>query len=258
MVDSAIQIGRFSLATSDLVWLSLGAAGIGFSKSGFSGVSMVHVIVFAFVFGARESTGILLPMLIVGDLLAVKFFGHHVQWKQVARLMPPAVIGVILGTSLMTVMDESIFKPMVGTIVMALTCIQILRLWNPKCFEHVPHSRWFVWTIGILAGITTMIANAAGPVIAIYLLAISLPKYEFVGTSAWFFLTLNTFKVPFSLALGLIDWSSVLLNGLLAPCILAGMLIGRVCVQRVPQKWFDGLLLVFTAIASLKLMGLFG
>jgi uncharacterized membrane protein YfcA len=108
-----------------------------------------------------------------------------------------------------------------------------------------------------MAGITTMLANAAGPVIALYLLAVALPKLELVGTSAWLFLVVNVFKLPFSYSLGLIDVNSLLIDVVFAPAIIGGMLLGRWSVKRIPQKAFDILLLAFTAIAALRLIGNF-
>jgi uncharacterized protein len=236
--------------------LIIGAFGIGFAKSGFAAVSMVHVIAFAYVFSAKQSTGILLPLLIIGDILAVIYFGKHVKWNYVWRLMFPAAIGVGLGTALMDVLDERAFKPLVGTIIFGLTCMQIVRYFKPNFLENVPHAKWFIWTIGILAGVTTMVANAAGPIIAIYFVAVALPKFEFTGTSAWYFLILNTFKVPFSMYLNLISVESVLLDLSLGPIVFLGLLTGRMAVHHIPQKWFNALLLAFTAIASLRLMGI--
>ena len=245
------------LDLSTIILLCLAALCIGISKSGLAGLSMVHVIVFAFVFGTRASTGVLLPLLIVGDVLAVYFLGCHVQWNYVRKLLPSSMIGVVLGTMLMGRLDEGSFRPLVGAIILTLTCIQILRIWKPDWFDKVPHSPWFAWTMGTTAGVTTMVANAAGPVIALYLLAISLPKKEFVGTSAWFFLILNLFKVPFSFGLGLILPETLLLDLVLAPCILVGLLFGRWFVAKISQRWFNVLLLIFTGIASLRLLGLF-
>lgn len=245
------------LTPLNLSILLLGAFGIGFAKSGFAAVSMVHVLTFAYVFGARPSTGILLPLLIIGDVLAVLYFGKHVKWDYVWRLMPPALIGVALGTLLMDHLDEKAFKPLVGFIIFVLTCLQIVRYFKPHFLENVPHAAWFIWTIGILAGVTTMVANAAGPIIAIYFVAVALPKFEFAGTSAWYFLFINSFKVPFSIYLKLISWQSVLLDLSLAPMVLVGLLVGRLAVHRIDQKWFDALLLCFTASASLGLMGLY-
>lgn len=247
-----MQLSELSFAQILLVFIA--AAGIGFSKSGFAGVGMIHVVIFAFVFGARLSTGILLPLLIVGDLCAVKLFGAQVQWPYIRRLLVPALIGVIVGWQLLDRLDESSFKPLVGSIILALTSMQWMRIWRPRLFENVPHAHWFAWSLGLLAGITTMLANAAGPVIALYLLAVALPKYQLIATSAWFFLILNVLKLPFSASLGLIDSSTLLLNVAFAPAVALGMIVGRWLVHRIPQRLFDSILLIITAAAALRLI----
>jgi uncharacterized membrane protein YfcA len=94
-------------------------------------------------------------------------------------------------------------------------------------------------------------------VFAIYCVAVALPKMEFVGTSAWFFLIVNAFKVPFSVALGLIHGGTLLLNAVLSPFIVAGVFAGRWLTGRIPQRLFDGLLLAFAAVAALRLIGIF-
>ncbi|WLD11471.1 sulfite exporter TauE/SafE family protein [Planctellipticum variicoloris] len=235
----------------------LAAAGIGISKSGLSGVSLLHVLIFAFLFGARDSTGVVLPMLIVGDVLAVATFRQHARWDYIRRLLPPAAAGVVAGSLLIGQLSESQFKPLVGIVILLLTVLQLVRLWRPNLYEHVPHQTWFVWMIGLVAGITTMLANAAGPIMALYLVAVALPKFELVGTSAWFFLAINVFKVPFSAGLGLIHADTLALNVVLVPFIAAGLLAGRWLVTRIPQKIFDGFLLVFAAVAALRLVGVF-
>ncbi len=244
------------LSSYDCLLLILATAGIGVSKSGFAGVSLLHVVIFAFVFGALDSTGVLLPLLVAGDCLAIWFYGKKVEWPQVRRLLPPALVGVVLGALMMNRLDEAAFKPLIGFIILGLTALQISRIWRPHLFEHIPHQAWFAWTLGLLAGVTTMLANAAGPVVALYLLAVSLPKLEFVGTSAWFFLIVNVFKLPFSYSLGFIDHQSLAIDIIFAPGILLGMLLGKWMVQRIPQKLFNSLLLAFTGFAALRLIGL--
>jgi uncharacterized membrane protein YfcA len=242
-----------------LQWLLavLGALGIGVAKSGFSGVSMLHVLIFAYLFGAKPSTGVVLPMLIVGDLLAVRNFQRHARWDYIRKLLPPAMIGVIIGALLVNRINEQQYKPLIGGIIFTLTALQLLRLWRPALFEHVPHTHWFAWTMGLLVGTTTMLINGAGPIAAMFFVAVSLPKLEYVGTSAWLFLIINCFRVPFSAALGLIHRDTLLLNALLAPAIAVGLLTGRWLVHRIPQRLFDGLLLAFAAVAALRLIGIF-
>lgn len=243
------------LSGLDWALLALGATGIGLSKSGLAGVSLLHVLIFAFVFEARASTGVLLPLLIVGDLSATWLVGRGVAWDYVRKLLPPALVGVVIGWWLLDRLEESAFRPIIGTIILALSVGQWLRMRRPDLFMQVPHSQWFVLTMGILAGVTTMLANAAGPVVALYLLASALPKTPLIATSAWFFLILNTSKVPFSMNLGLIDSGTLVVNLLLAPAVLAGLLAGRWIVHRIPQRLFDSLLLLFSAVAALRLIG---
>lgn len=244
---------------SALQWFlaAVGAACIGVGKAGLSGMGLLPVIIFAFLFGARASTGIVLPMLLVGDVTAVRVFHQHARWDYIRRMLPPACIGVMVSAWYMRSLDEAVYKPIIGGIILGLTILQVVRMQKPLWFGRVPHTRGFAWTIGLIAGGATMLANGAGPVFALYCLAVSLPKLELVGTSAWFFLILNGFKIPFSAALGLIHGSTLLLNLILSPLIVLGLLFGRWVTKRIPQRAFDRLLLAFAALAALRLMGLF-
>lgn len=239
---------------TDAILLFIAACGIGFSKSGFAGVSLLHVLIFAHIFGAKASTGVLLPMLVIGDILAIVFFGKRGEWSHIRKLLPPTMLGVLLGTLFMTWLEESAFKPLVGCIILVLCSIQLTRTLRPNAFEKLPHAAWFAWSLGLLAGITTMIANAAGPIVALYLLAVALPKMELVGTSAWLFLLINVFKLPFSYGIGLIDIQSLMVNLCFSPAIVLGMLGGRWAVTRLPQRLFDSLLLAFTFVAAIRLL----
>jgi uncharacterized membrane protein YfcA len=232
------------------------ALGIGISKSGIAGMSLLQVLIFAFLFGARESTGVVLPMLLLGDVCAVRIFHQHARWTYVRRMLPPACLGVIIAAIVMRGLDEAVYKPIIGVIILSLTVLQVMRAVRPQWFGHVPHAIWFTWTIGLIAGAATMLANAAGPIFMIYCLAVALPKFELVGTSAWFFFIINAFKVPFSVALGLIHGGTLLLNAILSPAILSGIFIGRWLTAHIPQRLFDGLLLAFAFAAALRLVGI--
>lgn len=242
------------ITITDWLLLAIAAFGIGITKSGFSGVSMVHVILFAFVFGARNSTGIVLPMLIAGDIFAMSVYGKHANWRYVRRMMLPTLIGVVIGWLMMFRLPEAYYRPLIGAIIFGLTVLQIIRLWKEKWLADVPHAAWFAWSMGIFVGLTTMLANAAGPVFGLYLLAIGLPKLEFVGTAAWFFLLLNIVKIPFSWSLGLIRLDTLALNAMLIPLIGLGLWVGTRIIRKIPQRLFDSLILVLTGVASLKLL----
>jgi uncharacterized membrane protein YfcA len=245
------------LSLSQWLLAVVAAIGIGIAKAGFAGVSLLYVVIFAFIFGARDSTGIALLLLLVGDIGAVAAFRQHARWEYVRRMLPPACVGVVIGFLLMGRLSEAAFRPTVGGIILVLTALHLLRLARPSWFGTVPHGRTFAWTMGVMAGITSMLANASGPIIALYALAVGLPKLEFVGTNAWFFLIINAFKVPFSYSLGLVRTDTLLLNAALAPPIALGVVLGRWMTHRIPQRLFDTLLLIFAAAAALRLVGTF-
>jgi uncharacterized protein len=246
-----------TLSPTQWILAAIAAVGVGFSKAGFNGFSLVHVLVFAWLFGARGSTGIVLPMLIFGDITAVRTFHQHAQWRYIRRMLPPACIGVGIGSIVMSRISDAAYKPVIGWIILALAALHLVRSARPAWFGEVPHSRWFAWAIGLIAGMTTMMANAAGPIFSIYALAVGLPKFELVGTSAWLFFILNVFKVPFSYALGLIQGPTLLLNLVLLPPIIVGLLLGRWLTRIMPQRIFNDLILGFAALAALRLIGLF-
>ena len=233
----------------------LAAFGMGIAKGGLAGISLMHVVILAFLFGARDSTGVVLPMLIVGDICAVGMLRQHTRWDYVRRMLPPACIGVVIGWALMGRVSDATFKPIIGWVILSLALMQLARMVRPDWFAHVPHNRLFAWGMGLLAGVATMLANAAGPIFGLYALAVGLPKFEIVGTSAWFFFILNSFKVPFSLGLGLIHAQTLLFNLAMAPVIVIGVFSGRWLTHQLPQRLFDSFLLAFAAIAALRLIG---
>lgn len=243
-----------------LQWLLAGFSAfcIGFAKSGFSGASLINVLIMAELFGPRESTGVVLPMLICGDILSVIAFHQHARWPLVWRMLPPTLVGIVGGYVLMLKLTNGhVFGPIIGWIVLTMVVLQAIRRWYPKAFEKAPHTRGFAWSMGFSAGVTTMLANGAGPIMNLYFLSIDIPKYALVGTGAWMFLILNSLKVPFSWQLGLIHGSSLLFNLVLIPAIVLGTFAGRWLIRVVPQNLFEALLLLFAGVAALRMIGVF-
>lgn len=229
--------------------------GIGLAKSGLAGMGLVPVLIFASLVGARDSTGVMLPLLIVGDVLAAVSYREHAQWTTLGRMLPPAAIGIAAGAWMLRDLDAAEFRPVLGWIIIGLALLHFVRARRPEWFGRVPHSLGFAWAVGLLAGMTTMLANAAGPIIVLYALAIGLPKLAFAGTIGWFFLVVNLFKVPFSVGLGLLDAEAVLLTLVLSPAVASGLFAGRWVVQKMPQQVFNYLLLAFSLVAALRLIG---
>jgi uncharacterized membrane protein YfcA len=176
-------------------------------------------------------------------------------WKYLISLVPWVLIGIIIGYFVLNQINSDQLKPLIGVIVLALIILHISRERLGERFtKALPKSIWFTLSMGILAGFTTMIGNAAGGVMAVYLLMKGLPKNEFVGTGAWFFMFVNLIKIPFYISLGLITVDSITFNAWLIPTIIIGAVIGIKVVPLIPQKAFQTLILGFALIGALRLI----
>jgi uncharacterized membrane protein YfcA len=237
---------------------------VGIGKTGVSGLGMLPVAIYAQLVPARQASGLLLPLLIVADVVAVLSFHHHAQWRHLLRLFPWTGVGVVAGYFAMGRINDRQAAVLTGVIILVLAALHMQRKRSfstnsqlPISTPQLPTTNYSVVAtaaVGILAGFTTLIANAAGPLMAMYLLAMRLPKLEFVGTSAIFFLVLNVFKVPFMADLGLINFDSLGTNLALAPAVVAGALLGRRILARLNQRWFEHLALALAAAAGVKLL----
>ncbi|WP_438482635.1 sulfite exporter TauE/SafE family protein [Oleiharenicola lentus] len=234
--------------------LVVGAAVAGFSKTGIPGTSILFVAIFPNIIPARQATGVVLPLLVLADLFAFFVYRKNLQWRRVGTLMPWALAGVLLGWWALGLVNDAQMSRVIGAI---LAVMLALHLWRQRgqadeAARHAP--AWFAPVMGLFAGLTTMMANAAGPVMALYLLAMRLNKLEFLGTGAAFFLVINWIKVPFMVHLGLINMESFKLNLWLFPAVAAGALLGRPVVERVNQRMFESVVLVLAALAIVKLL----
>jgi len=235
---------------------ALGAFLVGFSKTGIPGLGILSVAIFALVFPARESVGLVLVILICGDIVAISTYRRDASWSHLLRLFPWAAAGVVLGYFALGRVDDIQMRHLIGVILLGLVVFQYIRSRRPvdSDNEAQPARPWLAPVAGITAGFTTMVANAAGPVMVLYLLAMRLPKIVFVGTAAWYFFALNVFKVPFSASLGLINPSSLGVSLLLGPFAMAGALVGRPVVERLNQRLFELIALALTFVAALLMI----
>ncbi|CAM3914240.1 sulfite exporter TauE/SafE family protein [Alkalicoccus chagannorensis] len=237
-------------------WLLVAAAAllIGMSKTALPTLGIFVAALMATVFPARESIGIVLPMLLTADVVAVLYYRRNADWKTLFRLIPWVSGGLAGGFIFLFIFTVS--RPVeiaIGSIVLAMV---LLQLWNT--YRGSPEvrgaSKLFTAVLGTLAGFTTMIGNAAGPVMAVFLLSAGLTKKGFVGTGAWFFLTVNLIKIPLYTSLGLITTSTLQLNLAMIPLILIGTLAGIVFLKKLPQRLFNIIILLLSVLGALQLL----
>ncbi|MFE0325897.1 sulfite exporter TauE/SafE family protein [Streptomyces sp. NPDC058960] len=242
-----------------LAALAAAALLVGFSKTAVSGANTVSLAVFAAVLPARASTGVLLPILIVGDVLAVLTYRRHAHWPTLWRLFPAVAAGVVVGTLFLVWADDAVVRTSIGAILLLMAAVTVWRRRHADRDDEpdavtTRAGRIKARSYGVLGGFTTMVANAGGPVMSMYLLSAGFRKLGFLGTSAFFFLIVNVSKVPFSAGLGLIDGRSLLLDAALAVFVLPGAAIGRWAVNRINQRLFEQLVITATVVGALQLL----
>jgi uncharacterized membrane protein YfcA len=239
------------------IFAALGAFMVGVSKSGITGLSILSVALFTHIFpSSKQASGIVLPLLIFGDFVAVLSYRRHTQWHYLWRLFPFTAAGVVLGYFALGAVSDRHARLMIGIIIVALAALSYWRRYRSNQSDpDGNHRSWvFAAAVGVVAGFITLVANAAGPLMAIYLVSMRLPKMEYVGTAAVFFMCLNLFKVPFMVSLGLITVHSFGFNLLLAPAVVIGAFVGRWLVVRVNQALFDKLVLFLSAVGGVLLL----
>lgn len=228
---------------------------VGISKTGIPGLGILNVAIFALVFPARESVGLVLIILLCGDIVAACSYRHDASWPHLWRLFPWAAAGVVVGYFVLEYVDDIQMRRLIGIILLGMVIFQYVRSRYTAQSDGIPPVYpWLGPLAGVTAGFTTMVANAAGPVMVLYLLSMRLPKIVFVGTTAWYFLVLNIYKIPFSASLGLINSPSLGVSLPLGAFAVLGALLGRPIVERLNQRVFELIALFLTFIAALVML----
>lgn len=223
---------------------------LGATKSGLTSLSTLNVALLAFVFGSKVSTGIFLPMLIIGDILAVLYYKRAVHWQSLWRLSPFVVVGVLIGAWIGRDLDEAIFKKLMAAIIILIVAATFLL--ENKPLTNVSNARWFSGIMGISTGFTSMVGNQASGFSTAYLMSMRLSKLHFIGTNAWLFFFLNIFKLPFHIfSWHTVNLSSIKVNTVLIPFLVVGFYTGAFIVKQLDDARYRKLILWLTAIAAL-------
>lgn len=244
-------------------WAALGfcAIVIGLSKTGVNGAATIAVPILALIFGARESTGMILPMLCAADLLAVIYYRRSAAWNYILRLLPWALAGFAAALFVDSLVPAKYFRVLIGI------CIALglaVMLWSdlkqkrgapPASEDSVPKARLPRFLaqafFGVAGGFSTMIGNAAGPVMSVFLLSMRLPKAVFVGTAAWFFMIINYLKIPVQIfAWHNISLQSLRIAALMLPCLILGAALGVILVKKISERYYRILVYVMTLIST--------
>jgi uncharacterized protein len=244
----------FDLTHSQMLIVASVAMLIGMAKTGVHGAGMLAVPLLATVFGGQLSSGIMLPILLLADVMGVWYYHRHASWKHLRILFPWAAMGVVAGTVIGSYIDDHIFKIVMATTIVISVMI-MLWLEKMKTPEEIPDKKSFAIATGIAGGFTSMVGNLAGSVMSVYLLSVRLPKNAFIGTTAWFFLVVNWFKVPFHVFV----WKTIHLNTVLfslatLPLIILGAYLGIILVRKLTDSVYRWFIIVMTLISAVGMV----
>ncbi len=230
----------------------LSAFFIGLSKAGLRGIDMMNVTIMAIVFGSKASTGIVLPLLCVADIIAVIYYHRHAQWNHFWKLIPWMAIGILVGVYVGKDMNEVLFRKIMAIII--ITTVFIMVALEIRKNQIIPTNKFFVANMGLAAGFTTMLGNLAGAFSNIYFLAMRMPKNDFIGTASWVFLVINLFKLPFQVFF----WKNITPESLytdlfLLPSVVIGFWIGVKIVSKIKEDNYRKVVIVLTFLGALAI-----
>ncbi len=237
-------------------WLLVIAASlfIGMSRTVYSGLALIFIPLMAAAFGGKVSLGIILPLLCFGDVFAVSWYRRQADFRAILKLLPWTFTGMLAG--LLTVKDisDGTFKRIIALIV--LVCLVLMFLQDRRRSETArSYPLWVSVLSGLAAGFTTMIGNAAGPIMTVYLLSKGLGKNSFIGTTAWFFLIVNLSKLP----LQAFFWKNMNAAGFtldlaLFPVVLLGAFLGLKIAGKIPEREFRIFIYVVSVFSAIFLL----
>ncbi|WP_136193716.1 sulfite exporter TauE/SafE family protein [Actinomyces procaprae] len=240
------------LSTPTWIILIVAAAAIGLAKTALPGAATLAVALFATVLPAKESTGTMLVLLLVGDVLAIVMYRRDADWGTLRRLVPGVLTGVLLGALFLRVASDEVTQRFIGVLLIALIVITLVLMRLPRPPQIQGRAGRAVY--GTLAGFTTMAANAGGPVTTMYFLASRFSVATFLGTTAWFYFIVNLVKLPFSIGLGIIRPDTLWMDLALVPVVVVAALGGHRLARHMDNRVFDPLVTVLTVLSAAYLL----
>lgn len=226
---------------------------LGISKAGLKGIDILIVTILVLVYGAKPSSGILLPLLCVGDIVAVIYYRRHVNWLHLLRLLPWMAAGVIAGVWVGNEIDEATFKKIMAAIIVLAIVVMLFN--ELRKSQEIPQNKALAAILGLSAGFTTMLGNLAGPFANLYFLLVRFDKNEFIGTAAWLFLFINLFKVPFHLFVWeTISKPTLLISTILVPVTLVGFVVGVRAIKYIKDEIYRKMIIALTLIGAFVIL----
>jgi len=248
--SAKLIFGSFELSFE--LWVMLAAGVItGFSKFSVGGMGLLILPVIMIAFEGPQALGIILPMYIITDLLAVASYRKNISWTLLGRLLPLCAAGMLLGGWLLSHLDTHQFTLLLAFMIIAMLVLSIVMDNLESSFMRHPV---VASVIGFIGGIVSMMSNAAGPLFSLYFMEQKLDKVTYVSTRSWAFLLINLAKIPMLLSLGLLTVESTMTSLQAIPGLVVGALIGYWLLKKLNLTQFKWMIRIMASIAATKLM----
>lgn len=230
----------------------------GFSKTAMPVAGVLAGPLLAATIGATTAAGLMVPLLVLGDLFALGYYRQHADWRLIRKLVPGVLLGFAITGLLFRFLPTSTLGRIIGLLILSSLGLELWQRWQDRHREDhqlVPmRSKAGIIFFGSLAGMTTMAANAGGTAMTLYLVKMRVSMLAFMGTSAWFFFVLNLVKIPVLAPLGFITRETLVADVWLAGLIVVGALVGVAVFRRMNQRVFTTAALVLSGVAAVYLV----
>lgn len=247
-----------------LFWILVAIAIIiqGISKSGFAGgAGILSLPLMMLVMPVDKVAACLLPLLVLCDLNAIYHHRHNRDWPQIMQIYVPSCLGIVLGALVWWKIGREgvefyslLIKRMVGVIAIVFGLYILAKDQSMAWVARHRAGKKTAMVTGVLAGFTSTIAHAAGPIVSLYMYSQGFNKTLFVGTVAWTFTLINLTKLPFYAWAGLVDTSVLWFDAWLVVLIPLGSWLGHWMHHRVSEWWFSRIIMVLTLLAGVQLL----
>lgn len=238
------------------VFLAFGALTFGLSKSAVAGFGVIGVIIFAIILPGKQLTAAIVPLALIADASAGLIYRKHANWKSILTMLPFTILGLVVGWLILDKIDDWTARKLIGIIILSLCSF---HFWRNRQKPSTPTERpvanvSYLYGLCFLFGLTSSLSNAGGPLLLLSLLTMNLSKLELLGTQSCFCLITNGTRIPLLLKSGLMNHQTLHLSLVLTAATITGFAIGWKTAQRLNQKSFENISLVFSILGGLKLV----
>ena len=230
---------------------AIGVFIFGIAKGGFAGpISLLAVPLMSLSMSPLKAAGILLPLLVIMDIIAIYIFWKKWDLKILKIIVPASMIGIFFGAFTFQYTSENQIRLIVGIITILFVIISVVQKNN--LLLKPTNKKGYFWAS--TSGYTSFLIHAGAPPMNFYMLPLKLDKITYIGTATYAFFIINIVKLIPYYFLDLLAPSNLKISISLVPIAVISVLIGYHLQKKISEKIFFNLIYILLFIAGLKLI----